>query len=113
MIVSGHQRMKILQLLGRGDETIDVRVPNRKLTLEEVREYCVRANKNLGEWDYDLLADFDGDLLNIGFDQDEIDRIMGNSENSENLGYTIECPHCNEKIKTSNRVKNVEKFVDN
>ena len=27
-LVSGHQRMKIMTLLGRGNETIDVRVPN-------------------------------------------------------------------------------------
>ncbi len=31
-IISGHQRMTILKALGRGNEEIDVRVPNRKLT---------------------------------------------------------------------------------
>jgi len=37
-IVAGHMRVATLQLLGRGDESIDVRVPNRKLTDKEYRE---------------------------------------------------------------------------
>lgn len=48
VIVSGHQRLKILQLLGRGEELIDVRLPNRELNLEELREANLRENKNLG-----------------------------------------------------------------
>ncbi|GAJ22948.1 unnamed protein product, partial [marine sediment metagenome] len=63
IIVSGHQRLKILQLLGRGEEEIDVRIPNRGLTPEELREANLRENKNLGSWDYDMLANFDEDLL--------------------------------------------------
>lgn len=30
-ILAGHQRLRIMQLLGRGDEEIDVRIPIRKL----------------------------------------------------------------------------------
>ncbi|MCA9365013.1 MAG: ParB N-terminal domain-containing protein [Candidatus Moranbacteria bacterium] len=30
-IIAGHQRIRVLQLLGRGEEEIDVRIPNRKL----------------------------------------------------------------------------------
>jgi len=55
-IISGHQRVKILNALGRRQERIDVRVPNRKLTKEEFEEYNIRANKNLGEWDFDLFG---------------------------------------------------------
>ena len=64
-IISGHQRVKILQLLGRGNEEIDVRVPNRKLTEAEMREANLLDNKTqeLGEWDFDLLKDFDVNLL--------------------------------------------------
>jgi ParB-like chromosome segregation protein Spo0J len=36
-ILAGHQRIKALQLLGRGDEEIDVRIPNRKLTEKEIK----------------------------------------------------------------------------
>lgn len=96
-IVSGHQRMKILQLLGRGQEEIDVRVPSRKLTEEEHREYLLRANKNLGEWDYDLLANFDEDLLkDVGWENDELDKIFQLDED-ESIDEVPEPP---EKPKT-------------
>ena len=62
-IIAGHQRLKIMQLLGRGEEEIDVRVPNRKLTEAEFKEYNLRSNKNTGEWNFDELANFDEDLL--------------------------------------------------
>lgn len=72
-IVSGHQRVRILQMLGRGNEDIDVRVPNRKLTEEEFQEANLRENKNVGEWDVDLLASIDQNiLLDAGFDKMEL-----------------------------------------
>ena len=77
-IISGHQRIAVLRALGREDEEIDVRAPNRELTEEEHREYMLRANKNLGEWNYDLLANFDEDLLkDVGFESEELDNIFG------------------------------------
>ena len=76
-VCAGHQRLKAMQLLGRGEETIDVRVPNRKLTEEEFREYNLRSNRNTGEWDFKLLAGFDEDLLKaVGFNAVEIDRTF-------------------------------------
>lgn len=68
-IISGHQRLKILQALGRDDEVIDVRVPNRALTTAETAEAVLRENKNTGEWDFDILANWDEDLLkDVGFE---------------------------------------------
>ena len=76
-IIAGHQRIKILQLLGRNEEEIDVRVPNRKLTEEEFKEYNLRSNRNTAEWDYDLLSDFDYELLrDVGFDEEEFDEMF-------------------------------------
>ena len=73
-IISGHQRMKILQLVGRGKEEIDVRVPNRKLTKDEFKEANLRENKNLGGWDWDILANFDEELLlDVGFTEEELE----------------------------------------
>lgn len=72
-ILAGHQRIKALQLLNRGDELIDVRVPNRKLTKEESDEYLIASNKLGGEWDFDLLKSFDVELLtSAGFDAMEL-----------------------------------------
>ena len=62
LVLAGHQRLRILLDLGRGDELIDVRLPNRKLTLEEFKRYNVTSNAQAGEWDYEsLLVNF-GDL---------------------------------------------------
>lgn len=80
-IVAGHMRMRIMQLLGRGDEEIDVRVPNRKLTDDEFLEYNLRSNKNTGEWDYDLLSAIDSSiLLESGFDSSDLDKILKTEE---------------------------------
>lgn len=62
-ILAGHQRIKALQLLGRGGEKIDVRVPNRKLTKEEANQYLISSNKLGGDWDFESLKSFDLDLL--------------------------------------------------
>jgi len=73
-ILAGHQRLKIMAALGRAKETIDVRVPSRKLTKAEEREYNIRSNRNTGEWDFELLAEeFEmGDLVEWGFSEDEL-----------------------------------------
>lgn len=62
-ILAGHQRFKALQLLDRGSEQIDVRIPNRKLTKAEARQYLISSNKLGGDWDIEALKSFDLDLL--------------------------------------------------
>jgi DNA modification methylase len=75
-ILAGHQRIKVLQLLGLGNTEIDVRVPNRKLTDKEAEAYLIGSNAIHGEWDFDLLKGFEMDLLiDLGFDQKELDDI--------------------------------------
>jgi DNA modification methylase len=76
-IIAGHQRLKIMALLGRIEEEIDVRVPNRKLSEEEFIEYNLRSNKNTAEWDLDALLNFSEDLLRDGgFTQEELDGVF-------------------------------------
>ncbi len=74
-LLAGHQRCRILALLDRADELIDVRVPNRELTAAEADEYLIRSNKNVGEWDWDLLANNFNDkkLLTWGFSDFDFD----------------------------------------
>lgn len=75
-ILAGHQRIKALQILGRGDEMIDVRIPNRKLTDEESKEYLIASNKLGGDWDFDLLKSFDLDTLEFaGFSPIELGEL--------------------------------------
>jgi ParB family chromosome partitioning protein len=74
-IIGGHQRYYILKQ--SGETQVDVRVPNRALTDDEERELNLRLNKNTGEWNLDLLKDFDKDLLaDVGFTSAELDAIF-------------------------------------
>jgi len=45
IIIAGHQRLKILQGIGKGATEIDVRVPNRKLNAKELEEYLLRRDR--------------------------------------------------------------------
>ena len=71
-ILGGHMRKRILLVAGiaKGDTVVDVRVPSRLLTEEEVEEVNIRLNRNTGEWDFDALAnEFDEDkLIDWGFE---------------------------------------------
>jgi hypothetical protein len=68
--------------LGKADEEIDVRVPNRPLTEEEFREYLIRSNKNTGGWDFDVLANsFEVDELHDwGFSDQDLGLSMGGDD---------------------------------
>jgi len=76
-IIGGHQRKKILETLMGVDPDfeIDVRVPERELSIDEARELNVRLNKNMGQWDFDVLANnFElDDLLDWGFEKSDLD----------------------------------------
>ncbi|MDO7853159.1 DNA modification methylase [Hymenobacter convexus] len=57
VVVAGHQRLAMLIDAGRGDEIIDVRMPNRQLTKDELDEYNIVSNVGAGVWDYQSLLD--------------------------------------------------------
>tara|TARA_R100000700_G_scaffold2775_1_gene5623 strand:+ start:536 stop:1027 length:492 start_codon:yes stop_codon:yes gene_type:complete len=77
VVVGGHQRLRILRDLG-AEKVPTVSV---NLSQEDERELNVRLNKNGGEWDMDLLSNFDVvDLkewgfkdIELGFNIDKID----------------------------------------
>ena len=90
-ICAGHQRIRALQVLGRGKEEIEVRVPNRKLTEEEYKRYMLTSNAVIGDWDFEKLKDFDLDLLvDIGFDQLELDNIWAKDTEVEDDDFDVE-----------------------
>ena len=77
-LVAGNQRVLALSLLGRGDEEIEVRVPNRKLTDKEFRDYLLTSNRSGADWDWKKLAeDFDlGEMLTAGFDANDLSNVF-------------------------------------
>ena len=54
-IIGGNQRVMALLMADRGEEEIDVRYPNRKLTSKEVKEYAIISNTHAGEFDFEVL----------------------------------------------------------
>lgn len=90
-IIAGHQRCAVLQLLGRGEEIIDARVPSRPLTESEYKQYLITSNKVHGDWDYELLAEyFDiNTLLESGFDNTELADVFADTLEVEDDGFDV------------------------
>ncbi len=74
VVIGGHFRLKVAKDLGiKQVPVVYVDIPD----IEREKELNIRLNKNLGDWDYDLLAEFDESLLSeIGFDSEELDAIF-------------------------------------
>ncbi len=90
-ILAGHQRIKALQLLDRGNELIDIRTPNRKLTEQESKEYLIGSNKIGGDWDYDLLKSFDMEILSFaGFDDIELAKFWDTDKEVKEDSFDVE-----------------------
>lgn len=81
-VIAGHQRLMVLKLLGRENETIEVRVPNRKLTKSEYDQYLLTSNRVHGDWDWEkLAAGFDMDMLKAsGFDDTDLSHLFEDLE---------------------------------
>ena len=77
-LVAGNQRVLALSLLGRDEEEIEVRVPNRPLSDKEFRDYLLTSNRSGADWDWTKLAeDFDlGELLTAGFNDADLSTIF-------------------------------------
>jgi len=85
IVIGGHQRLKIAQKLN-----IDsVPVVYVELDGEQEKELNLRLNKNTGEWDFDLLASFDVDMLkDVGWGDDELKEIFQVEETPGGGGNT-------------------------
>jgi len=91
IIIAGHQRLAVMKAIGRGNEMVDVRVPNRKLTEAELKEYNLRSNKNVAEWDFDILAEhFPEDMLkDVGFDMADMPEVQTGSQPGQDKVPTL------------------------
>ena len=83
IIIGGHLRLKVAKELGKKTvPVVYVNIPD----IKKEQELNLRLNKNLGHFDYDLLANFDENLLkDVGFDSAELDDVfeidLGTPEN--------------------------------
>ena len=74
IVIGGHFRLKVAKDLGYKEvPVVYIDIPDES----KEKELNIRLNKNLGDWDYELLAEFDESLLaDIGFDSEELDEIF-------------------------------------
>ena len=96
IIIGGHQRKKALLEAGlKESDTLEVLVPDRKLTQKELDRINIRDNLSFGEYDFEILANrFDtetlidfgmsGDLL-VGFGDDNLLADLEDNTESEEL----------------------------
>lgn len=93
VVIGGHFRLEVTKELGY--ETVPVvyvKIPD----IEKEKELNVRLNKNTGEFDLDLLAEFDESFLaDIGFDSEELDDIFPTEENTEQFDLKKELEKLN------------------
>jgi len=73
-VIGGHFRLRMAKEMGYMTlPVVYVNVPD----IKKEQELNIRLNKNSGSFDFDLLANFDEDLLkDIGFDSKELDKIF-------------------------------------
>jgi len=93
IIVGGHQRFFICKEMGRKT------MPVVYVDLDEAREkeLNLRLNRNLGEWNWDLLANFNEELLKqVGFDE-ELERLFPKENEKPEETFRNECPKCGYK----------------
>lgn len=93
IVIGGHFRLEMAKELGY--ETVPVvyvRIPD----IEKEKELNVRLNKNTGDFDLELLAEFDESFLaDIGFDSEELDNIFPAEENTEQFDLKKELEKLN------------------
>lgn len=81
IIVGGNFRATVLKEMGvKTVPVVYVNIPDP----QKEAELIVRLNKNTGNWDFGMLADFDESFLaDIGFSSEELDEIFDWEENPE------------------------------
>jgi len=78
-VIAGNQRLRLE--MKRGNNEVDVYVPERELSEEEVKKIGVISNRHSGDWDMDILAnEFDDVLKDLGFDDLLPELVMEVSE---------------------------------
>lgn len=81
VIIGGHMRLRAAKEIGYEEvPVVYVNIPD----IEKEKELNIRLNKNTGEFDWSLLANFDESFLaDVGFSSEELDEVFGIDEDPE------------------------------
>jgi len=91
-VLAGNQRLRVAK--EKGDKEVEVSVPERELTEEEIKKIGIISNRHSGEWDMDKLAnEFEDILEELGFDdllpEVELEVKEDDYEEPEDLETTV------------------------
>jgi len=88
VVIGGHFRLKVAKELGYKEvPVVFLNIPN----LKKEQELNLRLNKNLGEWDFDLLKKFDFDFLKgVGFEDIKLEQIFADEIKTEEDEFNVE-----------------------
>lgn len=83
IVIGGHFRLEAIKELGHTEApVVYLTIPD----IERERELNIRLNKNVGEFDIALLAEFDESFLSdIGFNSEELDSIFEEDKEEEHF----------------------------
>jgi DNA modification methylase len=81
VVVGGHFRLTVIKELGIKEvPVVYINIPD----IEKEKELNLRLNKNVGEWNWDLLATFDETFLSTaGFSSEDLDEIFAVEDTPE------------------------------
>ena len=96
IVIGGHFRLSVIKDLGIEEvPVVYINIPG----IEKEKELNLRLNKNVGEFNFDLLAEFDETFLSsVGFSSEELDTIFEEETEEEqfNLNKELEKININE-----------------
>tara|TARA_R100000781_G_scaffold102595_1_gene66126 strand:- start:231 stop:725 length:495 start_codon:yes stop_codon:yes gene_type:complete len=85
-VIGGHQRLKVCKELKHKEVGCVI----LNLTKESERELNIRLNKSGGEWDFDLLSNFEiEELKDWGFKEIELGLNIDKIEEKKDDSYTV------------------------
>ncbi len=85
IVIGGHFRLKIVKDLEYTEvPVVYLNIPDE----EKERELNLRLNRNTGDWDFEMLKEFDMDLLlDVGFDDSDLSCIWDETLNIEDDNF--------------------------
>lgn len=88
IVIGGHFRLKIAKDLGMKEvPVVYVDIPDEA----KEKELNLRLNRNTGEWDFELLKQFDIDLLlDVGFDDNDLGDIWNDALETDDDDFDVE-----------------------
>jgi DNA modification methylase len=88
IVIGGHFRLEVAKSLSIKEvPVVYVNIPNVK----REKELNLRLNRNTGEWDFELLKDFDVELLlDVGFDDSDLSHIWDDNLGVEDDEFDVE-----------------------